>query len=282
MAAIRKTPTTVNFGPNISGSAYADKVNAEVSALWDRVFQKLDSVSGTNTILATANPTLEAYAANQGWGLVPAVTNTGPVQINIDGKGLRSIKTAAGAALVGGELVAGVLTPIFDMGTELRMVPTVIATVNSPMSIFALTKASGTGGGTATAGSRQTYPLNATILNEIVGASLIAAGGDQFKVNLPIGTYEVDAAAQFFITDASRLFIFNQTAAADVTAFSGAQGIASNPGSAILSGKFTLTVASIVILQYRVQTTRATDGLGDNQALGETQHFGFVKFKKVA
>lgn len=279
--ALRKSPTTVNFGPSITGDNYTVKVNDEISALWDRTFQMLDSVSGTNTILATTTPTLLGYAKNQGWGLIPLVTNTGPTQINIDGQGLRNIKDAGGAALVGGELVAGILTPLFDTGTEIRMVPTVIATVNSPISIFALTKASGTGGGSAVTGSRQTYPLSDIVLNEIVGASLIGAGPDQFKINLPIGTFEVDADAQFFACNACGLFLFDQTAGADLGGVSGANGYANNPGKAHLAGKFTLTVPSIVILQYRVQSTRTSDGLGVG-TLGETQRYGYVKFKKVA
>lgn len=279
--ALRKTPTTVNFGPNITGTNYADKVNDEVSALWDRTFHMLDLVSGTNTILASCTPSLTGYAANQGWGLIPANTNSGPTQINISGQGLRNIKSAVGAALVGGELVAGVLTPLIDVGTEIWMVPTVIATVNSPMSVFANTKGTGVAGGGATSGSRQTYPLNATILNEIAGASLIGGGGDQFKINLPAGTYEVDAAAQFYITYTSSLFIFDQTAGADVAGIARRQGMADPNGEANLAGKFTLTVPSIIILQYRVNTSRATDGLGINTTLGEAHSFGFVRFKKV-
>lgn len=282
--AVRKTPTTTNFGPTITGTAYADAVNVEVSDLWDRTAQWLDNVVGTNTVTATTNPTLGAYAKNQQWNWIPQNTNTGPVQINIDGKGLRNVVAANGSALVGGECVGGVAQRLVDTGTNLRMMATVIASVNVLTSIFAYTQPNNTAGGNATSGARRTYPLNTTILNEIPGASLNAAGVDINKVVLPAGTYEIDASAALYNASENRLFLFNDTAAADIATVVSNQGRSANGNIALpsLVGKFSLTVTSTITFQYQVQSTTNTDGLGRAANFGATQQFGFIRFKKVA
>lgn len=280
--ANRKTPTVANFGPSIPGDDYADAVNEEVAALWNRSGQWLDSVVGTNSLTATTTPTLDAYAKNQKWYLVPQNTNTGPMQINIDGKGLRDIKSATGAALVGGEFVAGAAQALVDTGTNLRMQATVIASVNAQVSIYARIVANNTAGGTATSGSRQTYPLSHTIRNDITGASLITSGGDVSKFNLPAGTFEAWASAQFFATNRSKIVLRNQTNGLDPVDQVCSECYASNVGNALLVTKFALAVPTIMILQYRVQTTRATDGLGVAGNLGEDQQLGYIMLRKVA
>lgn len=281
--SVRKTPTTVNYGPNIPGTNFADLVNIEVSDLWNRVSGILDAVTGTNTISCTTTPTLVGYAKNQEWDLVPQNTNSGPTQINIDGNGLRAVKAADGSALVGGELVAGVMTKLKDTGSVLRMQATVIASVNALTAIFALTKANNTAGGGVTNGARRTYPLNTTTLNEIVGASLNTTGPDINKIVLPAGTYEVDASVGFFATGASRIFLLDETAAADIATVTGMQANDnSNADNAELIGKFSLSVTSTITLQYRTVGSRATDGLGVAANLTEVQQFGYIRFKKVA
>jgi hypothetical protein len=122
MTVDRRTPTTANFGPTIAGSSYADAVNEEVGALWDRTTCWLDSVAGTNTITANADPALIAYNRGNQYNFIPAVTNTGPATLAINGLAARSIRTVDGVALVGGELVAGRLIRLQDDGTNLRTI----------------------------------------------------------------------------------------------------------------------------------------------------------------
>jgi hypothetical protein len=121
MAIDRKTPTTGNYGASISGTDYADAVNEEVEALWARSCVWLDSVAGTNTITASADPTLAAYSRNNQYNLIPANTNSGAATLAIDGLTARSIRTIDGVALTGGELVAGRLLKLQDDGTLLRI-----------------------------------------------------------------------------------------------------------------------------------------------------------------
>jgi hypothetical protein len=81
--------------------------NAEYAELFKRASQKLGSVAGTNTITATADPTIASYADGQCFTLVPASTNTGAVTLNIDAVGAIAVLTAGGSALAAGLLVAG-------------------------------------------------------------------------------------------------------------------------------------------------------------------------------
>lgn len=81
----------------------------------------LSGVAGTNTITATATPT-PAYVVGQRFTFVPANTNTGATTLNISSVGAGAVQWA-GAALTGGELVAGTpvtvlvtaTTPVFEI-----------------------------------------------------------------------------------------------------------------------------------------------------------------------
>ncbi len=121
MAVDRRTPTTANHGATIDGSDYANAVNEEVEALWERTTVWLDNVTGTDTLTAEADPTLLAYDRNNQYNLIPANTNTGPATIVIDGLPSKSIRDIDGVALEGGELVAGRLLKLQDDGTNLRI-----------------------------------------------------------------------------------------------------------------------------------------------------------------
>lgn len=120
MAVDRKTPTTANYGATIGGSDYANAVNEEVEALWDRASVWLDNVAGTNTLTADADPTILAYSRNQEYNLIPVNNNTGAVTISIDGLAARSIRDIDGVALVADALVAGRLVRLQDDGTNFR------------------------------------------------------------------------------------------------------------------------------------------------------------------
>jgi len=68
----------------------------------------LGSVSGTNTITASATPTLPAYAAGQRFVFAAAGANTTGVTLNINSLGAINIYKGSGAtALVAGDIPAG-------------------------------------------------------------------------------------------------------------------------------------------------------------------------------
>lgn len=80
----------------------------------------LGGAAGTNTITASANPAIAAYAAGQQFVLLPANTNTGPATLNINGAGAKAI-LFAGSPLRGGELRTNVPVILFYDGTQFNV-----------------------------------------------------------------------------------------------------------------------------------------------------------------
>lgn len=68
----------------------------------------LSSVSGSNTITATAFPGIAAYTYPTVVVMVPATTNTAATTLNVDTRGAIAVQNIDGTACVGGELVAGI------------------------------------------------------------------------------------------------------------------------------------------------------------------------------
>lgn len=118
--AVNSKIDTTNF-PNVATpvtktSAQLNKVvTQDGTELWL-------SVSGTNTITATATPTVAAYYTGQTFRFVPAVTNTGAVTVNIDGVGAKAITKSGSTALVAGDLTAGVSVQVTYDGTQFQLI----------------------------------------------------------------------------------------------------------------------------------------------------------------
>ena len=77
----------------------------------------LTGVAGTNAITATL-PVLSAYALGQTFTLIPAVTNTGAVTLNINGIGAIAVTKGTATALAGGEISAGSVYQVTYDGTR--------------------------------------------------------------------------------------------------------------------------------------------------------------------
>jgi hypothetical protein len=82
-------------------------------------FIALTAVAGTNTI--TANGGIAGYVTGATYTGVVAVTNTGPVLLNIDGKGNKSVTKYGTVALVAGDMVAGAIFIVQDDGTRFQL-----------------------------------------------------------------------------------------------------------------------------------------------------------------
>jgi hypothetical protein len=80
-------------------------VNEEMANANQRGVILLGSVSGTNTVTASATPfALTAYVDGQLFQFKPAVTNTSTVTLNVNSLGGKAIVSAAGSALSSGDL----------------------------------------------------------------------------------------------------------------------------------------------------------------------------------
>lgn len=86
------------------GNASAVTDAARVSQVQNQSYSTLSSVSGTNTVTASASPTPAAIANGQVFRGIAAGTNTGATTLNISSLGAYPIKYG-GAALAGGEIL---------------------------------------------------------------------------------------------------------------------------------------------------------------------------------
>lgn len=125
IAADGQTPVTANLpmsGFRHTGVANANARTTYASAadVQDGTPIYLTSVSGTNTITATAAYTMAAYAAGQRFIFFPAAANTGATTINLNAIGAKSI-FLSGLALTGGELVVGSPVEIVYDGTQFNL-----------------------------------------------------------------------------------------------------------------------------------------------------------------
>lgn len=105
------------------GDASARTDYASAKQVQDGTLTYLTSVSGTNTITATAAVSMSAYAAGQHFVFIPANDNTGATTINLNSIGAKNIYQY-GAALSGGELVSGTPAVVVYDGTQFNLVST--------------------------------------------------------------------------------------------------------------------------------------------------------------
>lgn len=264
-----------------AGADYMDDSRGENAALWVRSRDKLTNVAGTNSITAdtTIGP-ISAYSEPLRFLLVPPNTNTGPVNIDVDGVGVVDLLDADGNALTAGALVGLRAYPIDFVGGDFRIL-TAVGGVSAASTVLVVAnrQADGVAGGTATSGSYLTYPLNTSVQNDISGASLAAN-----QIVLPAGTYDFMAVAPFFDTGRARLRLRNITAGATIAAAGptiDANTADATQTLAMVFGRFTLAASATLELQYRVQTTNAADGLGLAATFAETEQYGAIKITKV-
>lgn len=82
----------------------------------------LTSVSGADTITATAAFAMSAYAAGQVFRFVAAGANTGAVTLNINSIGAKDVTRAGTVALAAGDIPSGATVEVIYDGTRFQMV----------------------------------------------------------------------------------------------------------------------------------------------------------------
>jgi hypothetical protein len=149
------------------------------------------------------------------------------------------------------------------------------AVVNQVAS-FTEYQASGTNGGSSTAGSFIKRTLNTTLLNTITGCTLTAS-----VISLPAGTYEFTANSITLNGNQSQIKLRNTTDSTDVL-FSTNEyqpnGTATNP----IAGSFTIAGTKNFEIQYRVITAKASDGLGVDCGFTTSNCYTNCLIRKVA
>ena len=105
----------------VSGSNFAEDVDAEVAQLWRQASNFLGVVGGSANALTGSCPIplIGAYATGNTFEFVTgAAANTASVTLNVDNKGAVVIKTPAGISLTSGQLKANTKYRVTYNGTD--------------------------------------------------------------------------------------------------------------------------------------------------------------------
>jgi len=140
-------------------------------------------------------------------------------------------------------------------------------------------KASGTDGGTATAGAWETRVLNTKPTDT---GSYCVLSSNQFT--LAIGTYEIEARSPCRQVDRFRTRLRNITDG--TTVLESSSEFSANAGAycsttAFINGRFNITAEKVFELQQFVGTTQADSGMGRASSLGTVEIYAEVILRKV-
>jgi hypothetical protein len=149
----------------------------------------------------------------------------------------------------------------------------------APIAIFEDQKASGTDGGTFTAGAWQTRTLNTTVTNRIAGVSL---GSNQ--ITLPAGSYRIFITSVGDDVQLHKVKLRNITDSTDpLIGFSSdtttGSAVATN---AICNGPLTITDTKVFEVQHRSSATQATYGFGSAASFGVVEVYCQIIIEKIA
>ena len=95
---------------------------AAAGQVQDGALMGLTSVSGTDTITASATPAITAYATHQTFRFISSGANTGPVTIDINSVGAKAITKNGTTALVAGDIPSGAVCEIVYDGTQFQLI----------------------------------------------------------------------------------------------------------------------------------------------------------------
>ena len=126
------------------GSAATDSAN--LSQVQSTVTKLLNSVSGADTITATASPTLAAYAAGQMFYFVAAGDNTTSVTLNIDSLGAKAVTRDGSVALAAADIKSGEVVVVVYDGTRFQVVSQLNSAGDATFANVSITSALNVGG----------------------------------------------------------------------------------------------------------------------------------------
>lgn len=281
------TRTAPDGTTDISGADLMDKYKAEIEAASRGTIFALTNVSGVNSITADAVIPIPDYYDGMTFWLDPPANNTSGVTVNIDSKGAKSLRDPDGNVLGANSLVDSRRVPVTYVAASdyFKMLAGSLggASQDSEVFIAALRQSNNTDGGTATAGSYQTYPLNTEVQNDLSGEGAALSSNE---ITLPAGTYDFYAQVSFYQTGKSRIRLYNQSDGAAVTGQGkttiNATTVVADISEASCFGRFTIATTKTFRLQYRVATTSNSDGLGDSANFSENEDYGFIFITRPA
>lgn len=111
-----------NYAHTGVANATLRNMYASAGQVQDGTLCYLTSVSGADTILATAAVGMSSYAAGQRFSFLAAGANTGAVTININSAGAKSIVKDGSVALQAGDMISGAAYEIVYDGTNFQLI----------------------------------------------------------------------------------------------------------------------------------------------------------------
>lgn len=133
----------------------------------------LSNVTGTNTIAATASPTITSYSTGAAYSFIAVNTNTGAVTLAIDGLTAKSVTKVGSQPLVAGDIQSGMLVYVHYDGTRFQL-------LNNVVYGGSVTNATITGSA-ITGGSVSGLATDIAIADGGTGASTALAAFDNLK-----------------------------------------------------------------------------------------------------
>lgn len=94
----------------------------------------LGNVTGTDSIAATASPTITSYVAGDSYAFIAVNTNTGAVTLAIDGLTAKSVTKNGSIALSAGEIQSGMLMYVKYDGTRFQLINPAIQSASTTYS----------------------------------------------------------------------------------------------------------------------------------------------------
>lgn len=247
----------------------------------------IGGTSTANAMVAThpAGMAIAAYGAGLEFTVTPTIASTGAVTIDIDGLGPVTVRDQDGNPLTStSNLKLGRKHRLkFHSASQVRVMTGIDLSALSSASniaIFALTKTSGTAGGSTVSGADTTIVLNTTIMNDLTGCSLDTATG---IITLPAGTYKITGDQQFYATGQARIKFCDAGTLAEVSGTRGTQvytNTSNGDAVALLKGVFTIAAATTFVVRYRAANAQGTNGLGSALSVG-TETYGTLMIERV-
>lgn len=145
------------------GNATVRAMYASAGQVQDGSFSYLTSVSGADTITATAPVGMTAYVAGQVFRFVSAGANTGAVTLNLNSIGAKAVTKRGTTALAANDIPSGAAVEVIYDGTQFQLIDPASTSATPVTSI--------------TFGSTGLTPATTTTGAVTVAGTLIAANG---------------------------------------------------------------------------------------------------------
>ena len=266
----------VTNGTEITGVTDLRVLVPKVSAHGKTIYANNYVLSGTDTYTLDI-PGYAAYAAGDIFfsKIANANTVTNP-SLNISSLGAKAIKKEGGAALAVGDMPVNHEAIFRYNGTDAILLNPKSPALTTKILHVRDEKASGTQGGTNSAGS-QVRTLNTVVTNEITGASLSTN-----QIILPAGTYRIRASAPAGSVGGHKAKLYNATTSADVIIGTSKYTNANYVSTlSLIIGQFTIASVNNFEIRHYTESLMTDYGLGRAVTSGEVEVYTEVFIEKI-